>query len=150
MLWVCQAAICLAIAQSYLPCVGMALAGSNGLERGGAHVAHVPGRNWAIPCAPAELTALGSHPLSCASCAAMTDGGAAVQREPASFTSATYLAGTVAALRAPARLAAGCFGMAAPPPSTATITIGTATSTVATTMSPLLVPRTARPDGELA
>ena len=50
--------------------------------------------NWLIPWAPAELTEFGSYPLSASIWAAMIDGGAAGQIEPACWTMAAYCAGT--------------------------------------------------------
>src|SRR5579859_1470946 len=57
------------------------------------HVTKVEGRNWAIPSAPADETALGFQPDSIWSCAAITAGLIAAHIDPAASTHGTYAAG---------------------------------------------------------
>src|ERR1700728_4495564 len=61
-------------------------------------VAKVPGRNCAIPSAPADETAFGFQPDSTWSCAAMMAGVIVAQTAPAASTHGTYAAGISAVL----------------------------------------------------
>lgn len=60
--------------------------------------AQVPGMNWAMPCAPAGLPALGFQLLSASICAAMMLGVTISHTDPARITSLWYSAGTLSTL----------------------------------------------------
>jgi len=75
------------------PCALMASAGSNGEavplpSMSLPHEGHVPGMNWAMPCAPTGEVALGFQPDSASSCAAIAAGVTAGHFAPAACTNA--------------------------------------------------------------
>jgi hypothetical protein len=102
--------------------------------------AHVPGMNWASPCAPTGLTAFGFQPLSASSCAArsgaVTPGHVCAARR----IRASYAAGTTPGRRVPWASAACVPG----PPS------ATKSSTTIRNGNPTTAARIQRTNGERA